>query len=372
MRRYLGVAVMTVALLLLRWQQHVFAWSFEDLAVYRQAGAAVLHGHSPYAAGATLPFTYPPFAAVVFLPFQAIGAVPAAVSISLLSAGSLVVVLRMSARAWPWPTLIVLGLACVALEPVLRTFRLGQINLVLVALVMLDVFLLPRRWRGGLTGVAAGLKLTPGIFVLYFALRRDWPALIRSAAGFALTIAVSSAVAPHPSWQFWTRLWYNPDHVGGVAYVDNQSLFGVLVRLTRSQHPARWLVLLLDLIALGLAVLAARRQLSGGDELAAVTCVGMAGLLVSPVSWSHHWIWLIPALFVLWRHRQWFGLVLLAGVGYLAPQWFTPAGGLREFHQNGWQELLCASFPLVGLIFLVLMLLARPGPLVAGGAESAV
>ena len=140
-----------------------------------------------------------------------------------------------------------------------------------------------------------------------------------------------------------------------MAYVDNQSVFGVLVRLTRSEHPARWLVLLLDLAVLAVAVFAARRQLAAGQQLAALTCVGIAGLLVSPVSWSHHWIWLIPALFLLWQRRSFVAFGAWRRSGYLAPWWFTPAGGLREFHQSWWQQLLCASLPLAGLLFLGVM-----------------
>jgi alpha-1,2-mannosyltransferase len=116
----------------------------------------------------------------------------------------------------------------------------------------------------------------------------------------------------------------------------------------------------LVLAALGLAGLAATRQLRAGDEVAALTCVAFAGLLVSPISWSHHWVWFAPAILVLLARGLRRGAAVLALVPALAPQWWTPSTHLREFHHHWWQTALCLSYALAGIGFLLAMCRTLP------------
>jgi len=125
--------------------------------------------------------------------------------------------------------------------------------------------------------------------------------------------------------------------------------------LTHNLHPAYASYAALALCALGLAGYAAWCQLSLGNEVAALTCVAFGGLLASPISWSHHWIWFAPALLVLVARAQWRGAAVLALAPALAPQWWTPAGALREFHHQWWQTALCLSYTVAGVSFLVAM-----------------
>jgi alpha-1,2-mannosyltransferase len=289
---------------------------------------------------------------------HAIGPAGAAVLITWMSAASYAVITATLARGlgFSGQLLVTVCVAGLVLEPVLRTLRLGQINLILVALVVADIFLLPNRMRGVATGIAAGIKLTPGIFILYFLLKRDWLAAGRCVLGFAITIAVSAAITRDDTRLYWTKLFYNPNHIGGVAYVDNQSLYGVLVRLTHTQHPPLPVSAGLSLSAVALAGVAAHRRLRTNEQVAAVTCIGIGGLLASPISWSHHWIWLIGAVLVLIERGQYRWAIALGLISYLAPQWFTPYGGLREFRQAWWQIGLCNLMALSGLVFLLLML----------------
>jgi alpha-1,2-mannosyltransferase len=351
-----------VLALFARWTTGIWYWSFGDLAVYRTAGAAVLHDVSLYRPTTGLPFTYPPFSGLLFVPMHLIGSWPAALLLTAVSAASYIVVIVICARRLQFsPEAVVLaGVGFLVFEPVIRTFRLGQINLVLVALIVVDCFVVPRRYRGLLTGIAAGIKIVPGVFVLYFAIRREWDSMVRAAVGFGVSVGLSGLFIPRDTWTFWTKLFYDPGHVGGVAYVDNQSLFGVLTRLTRSEHPPVLISGALVLGALILSAIAAHRQLRHGDEVAALTCIGIGGLLASPISWSHHWIWLVPAVLVLMRRKQYVAAGLIGGISYLAPQWFTPAEGLREFHHNWWQASLCACMAGTGVLFLALM--CRPIP----------
>jgi alpha-1,2-mannosyltransferase len=158
--------------------------------------------------------------------------------------------------------------------------------------------------------------------------------------------------------------------VGQQAYISNQSLYGQLVRFTRDLHPATSVYAPIALGALGLAAYAATRQLRIGNDVAALTCVAFGGLLASPISWSHHWVWFVPALLVLIARGQHRAAALLALAPLLAPEWWTPSTQapytyIREFHHHWWQTWLCLSYAIAGVAFLVLMSVrspsARPG-----------
>jgi alpha-1,2-mannosyltransferase len=253
--------------------------------------------------------------------------------------------------------LAALGLA---LEPVQRTFWLGQVNLLLAAMVVADCFLVPVKARGLLTGIAAGIKIIPGVYVIYFLLRREWLSVLRAALAFAATVGVSAIASPHDATHFWTKLFWDPNHVGQQAYISNQSLYGQLVRFTRDLHPATAVYAPIAVGALSLAVYAAIRQLRIGNDVAALTCVAFGGLLASPISWSHHWVWFVPAILVLIARGQRRAAALLALVPALAPEWWTPSTQapytyIREFHHHWWQTWLCLSYAVAGVAFLVLM-----------------
>jgi len=363
LRWTLPAAALALGLLFARWRTGMFDWTFVDLAVYRDAGSIVLHGGSVYStATGALPFTYPPFAAVLFAPLAALDLSLAAVLMSTLSALALVVVVTVSGRAvgvppgWLGPA----SVAALALEPVWLSLQYGQINLLLTAMILLDCFVVPPRYRGVLTGVAAGIKLTPGIFLGWFLLRRDWRAAVLTGAGGLATLLAGALVDPGGSWRFWTKLWHDPGRVGGLAYADNQSLYGILARLQRSLHPAELLVLSIDVVTLLLAGYAARRQLKVGQRLAGLTVIGFAGLLVSPVSWSHHWTWVVPALFVLWQQRRWAGLLVVAVASYSAVQFLPPNSFGVELQATWWQQVCYANLPIAGGLFLLLMLTVPP------------
>ncbi len=368
------VLVMSLRCLLLaavfasvRWLSDVWQWPLLDLDVYRRGAGELLHGRSLYDAAPhfphpDLPFTYPPFSAAAFVPAYLAGPVVAGVLLSLASLGSYALVMMTCARrlGLAWSTAVPLSVLGLAIEPVQRTFWLGQVNLLLAAMIVADCFLVPARARGVLTGLAAGIKIIPGIYVVYFLLRRDWASVARAAGAFLVSVAVSAVASPHDAAKFWTKLFWNPDHVGQQAYISNQSVYGQLVRLTRSLHPPGALYAALVLGALGLAVYAAHRQLRAGDEVAALVCVAFGGLLVSPISWSHHWVWFAPAVLVLVARGRRRAAAVLALVPALAPQWWTPSTHLREFHHHWWQTAMCLSYALAGVAFLAMMCQSVP------------
>lgn len=367
-----------------RWLGDVWHWPLLDLSVYRRGAGELVHGRSlydnaPHYPHPELPFTYPPFAAALYVPFYAVGAVLAGIAQSLLSLGCYLLVTLTCGRrlGLSWPRLLPMAALGFALEPIQRTFWLGQVNLLLAALVVADCFLVPARFRGVLTGVAAGIKIIPGVYVIYFVLKRQWWSVARSVVGFAATIGVSAIASPHDATHFWTKLFWDPNHVGQQSYISNQSLYGQLVRFSRNLHPATSVYGPIALVALALAVYAAYRQLRVGNDVAALTCVAFGGLLTSPISWSHHWVWFVPAVLVLLARGQRRAAVILALVPALAPEWWTPSTQapytyIREFHHHWWQTWLCVSYAVAGLAFLVLMARdsAAGTPSVAGEGPS--
>lgn len=252
---------------------------------------------------------------------------------------------------------------CLLLEPVYHTLYLGQVNLFLLALVLTDVRRAARGQSAGIAvGLAAAMKLTPAIFVIFFLLARRTRAAAVAAATFAGCGLAGYLIAPHASRLYWTRLFYDVRRVYA-PYVSNQSLYGAVSRIAGGDaHVPGWYVLLpLTAGAIGLATAAilARR----GDWLGGAAAAGITGLLVSPISWSHHWVWIIPALAVVIRagHR-----VAAAGGALLfavALPWWTLDAGLG-FH--GLQTVVGDSYLLAGLAFVGWLarcaLARRPAP----------
>ena len=323
-----------LAWLLVTWSGHYPI----DLDVYRLGGLAWLEGRSLYV-GFTgppldpqLPFTYPPIAAVLF---SGLGLVPASLQNPLVVASGFValtaVCVAVAGKVRPdlkWTAGPLSAIGALALDPVWTTYGYGQINLFLLALVVVDVLLVTdRRRRGVLIGVAAAIKLTPAIFVLYFLVRRDWRAAVTSTATFAGLAVAGFLIAPGDSLQYWFHSLLNPDRIGDMSLSTNQSIRGVLrgLGLAPGVETVLWVMLAAAVVAT--AVFVARRT---GDDLVALFVVAGAGLLASPVSWLHHWVWCVPVLvFLALRGNAWpaFAAVFLVFVtrlhGFDTYVWLT-------------------------------------------------
>jgi alpha-1,2-mannosyltransferase len=286
-----------------------------DLAVYREAGRVVLHGGDPYAPAfgrnlrVPLPFTYPPFAALASVPIALLSSAASIVAWTTMSLGLLLAMAWLAAQpalvaaarrgsAIRWRVLgPLLGLGSGVLAwtiPLTQTIAFGQVNLPLALGCCVDCLWTSRR-RGVLVGIATAVKLTPGVFILYFAVTRQWAAAMRAAIAAAVCELLAIVLLPRPSREYWLHLVFAPTRAGNPGYFTNQSLFGVITRF----HLAAWLwpVAALAVAALGLwrAALAHRR----GQELVAVALVGLTGLAVSPISWQHHAVWIVLVIGVL-------------------------------------------------------------------------
>ena len=146
--------------------------------------------------------------------------------------------------------------------------------------------------------MAIALKLTPAVFLLYFLLRRDTRMLIVTAASAVVATLMGFAFAWRDSWEYWTDTVRNTDRIGTATLNTNQNIAGTLARLGLDEGDRFVLWTLLCVVVLGVTIWATRRLLRAGEPVLALICVAMFGLVVSPVSWSHHWVWALPTVLV--------------------------------------------------------------------------
>ncbi len=275
-----------------------------DSAVYRSGALAVLRGEALYEHltatphwAVDLPFTYPPIAAVLFTPLAFLPTQLAWAVFAVATALGVGAVLRWTTGATPSPLLFA---AAFSLEPVWRTISYGQVNVALMALVVADL-LRPTRFAGVLIGVAAAVKLTPLIFVLHLLVTGRVKEAGRALATFGGLHLLGFVLLPGDSARYWGSAILSGNDATGNGYFTNQSLSGVVQRLTAG---AGWAPVLVAVLSVGCVVVAAvlaRRAHLRGEHRGAVLVTAFCGLLVSPISWSHHWVWVVPLVALLVR-----------------------------------------------------------------------
>jgi alpha-1,2-mannosyltransferase len=353
---------------------------YVDLAVYRWGArhafdASQLYDLAQPVSG--LRFTYAPFALLVLWPFGAAGLLaPAAfTALSLLAlartswllAAHTGTLLPRVGRGWMATAL--LG-ATLLVEPAGGTLLLGQVNLLLLWLVVEGLLgpLWERRggaWGGVLVGIACAIKLTPGIFLVLLALAGRWRATITGAATVLATIAIGWVLLPEESRAYWTGAGTDAARVGALEYAPNQSLDGVVWRLAGpGGNDAAWIAA--ALVLGGGALLLARRAWLQDERATSVGLAGLAGLLASPVSWTHHWVVLLPLVVGLLgtaRHPVAVRVLTLAACAVLSSRvvWRVPQLDGREFHLDPLQQLAASSYVLASLALLVAAWLAVGG-----------
>ena len=349
---------------------------FVDLQVYRMGGAAVLHGDRLYQLRLVwLPFTYPPFAAVAF---AALAVVPWKVAVTVLTGASVValpvalyLVLRLpgpareQTRERAWTLALAVAAAAIWLEPARATLGYGQVDILLTAAVLYDLSLPDTaRRKGVMIGLAAGLKLTPAIFAVYLLVTGRRRAAATAAAAFAGTVAAGFSVLPASSAWFWSGQFASPGHVSPVQNPQNQSLYGALARAMHTAHVLPvWLPLATAAAVAGLALAAAASR--RGDEALGFSLCAVTGLLISPISWIHHWVIVIPALLVAGltadRARRagnvaaavlvTAAITAIAVIGWTKLAGDTPRSGWLAL--PAWALVRSVSYVLIGLAVLV-------------------
>lgn len=348
-----------------------------DLSVYLHGGRAVLEGQSldGYADPVTgLPFTYPPFAAIAMAPWALLPGWLAAALWTGASVAALAVVVALVRRHLGLPTpgwLVALVTAgALALEPVWQNLAFGQINLLLMAAVLVDLLRPERRWSGVLVGIAAGLKLTPLVFVVLLVLVGRRTAAGRAALVFAGSVAAGFVVMPGWAGSYWTDGLLDARRVGPPALAHNQSVYGVLARLLDGPPPTLvWLVVAVPLA--GGVVLVAAGWWRRGDRVLGTCLAALAMLLASPISWSHHWVWAVPVALVLWERSRW-AAAAWAAVFLARPFVWLPFGLDREHAWATPEHLVGNAYVLAALAVSVgaALALRHPAPPVEPRARS--
>jgi alpha-1,2-mannosyltransferase len=388
--------------------------AMRDLVVYRDGGLIVRHVPPAYDAHRASPlydwtgqhgvqFTYPPFAAVLFSVASVLSwtAMRWAMTLASLAALGLALWLVFGALGYRDRRAVRMGATfgisalALATEPVQQTLSLGQVNVLLMLLVVADLTtggaLAPegktRWWHGLGIGIAAGVKLTPLIFIPYLLLIRRYRQAATASAVFAATAALGYVILPHDSGTYWAHgLFLKANRIVFLGTRGNQSLRGVLTRLAGSVSAGTlpWIAAAVLVAVAGLvtaALLYRARQ-----PVPAMLACALTGLLVSPLSWDHHWVWVAPGLALLAhlgavaRRRAartaWWaagaGLFLVfacwpqfwnlsqsgltpAGLGWYAPGTYFATGSkpwYHEFHWHGLQLLAGNSAVLTGLACL--------------------
>jgi alpha-1,2-mannosyltransferase len=356
-----------------------------DLNVYRMSGVSVLQGQPLYTIltqpPQLLPFTYPPLAAVFAVPLALIPwsaaqlvwvpviYVPLAVVIWYAFAPLL---RRVSGPAGLRAAVFaVVFAACAYLFPLRDEMRFGQVDMVLLAMAVADCAARAPRWpRGVLVGLATAIKLIPGVFIVYL-----WLSGRRRAALTALATAVTGTLGawlllPRDSKTYWTSAIFDPGRLGSNSGTSNQSLRGMLIRVfLPGQAPgAVWVVIAAAVAVAGFAV--ARRLARESREMEAIAITALLGVLLSPVSWIHHYLVVVVVIgAILADGRSPRRVAIAAGTAVyfaLTIPWWGQSLLARHDVPALVARAVQDAFGIAGLVLMVIIALLpaarRPGP----------
>ncbi|WP_327359238.1 glycosyltransferase 87 family protein [Streptomyces sp. NBC_01304] len=326
-----------------------------DILVYRAEGAAVANGSDLYGFTVTqwaLPATYPPFAAILFVPATWVPVSVLKAAFVIGNAALLALLVHLSFRfakvpAKPW---LVLAATAVGLwlEPVFQTLLFGQINLALACLVLWDLSRPAGAvGKGFALGIAAAVKLTPGIFVVYLLITGRVREAGTAVASFVGATLLGVLVLPGASVEFWSRRIFETTRVGKAWIIDNQSLQGLVARLLSDPEPGPLWLAPAALLGAGGLWLARRAQRT--SEPWGVLVTALTALLVSPISWSHHWVWCVPLLAVLIAEERLKMAVLVLVVFMARSFWIMPHQGDLDLHYPWWLQPLASPYALLAL-----------------------
>lgn len=286
-----------------------------DVEVYREAGVSILTGRPVYSAMTEapqlLPFTYPPFAAILaiplaLVPFGVVGWLWTALQIAATTAIVWYAGWRLIHRTGPLVpiTLALLTAPMLWLHPVSDGIRFGQVNAFMVLACLMDLRhprpgLLRRIPPGVLVGLAMSIKLTPGVFVVHYLLNRRWREAF-TAIGTAVGVTLGAwLLLPEASFTFWGGALQDPARLGPNAGTANQSIRGFLLRVGPDGllGDAIWFLLVAVVGFIGFSL--ARRAYRLGDSISEVAAVGLMAVLLSPVAWIHHLHWMVVVVFAV-------------------------------------------------------------------------
>lgn len=350
-----------------------------DLMVYRNGSPFLLHGTlydwhlAHFSQQFPLPFTYPPFAAVVFIPLSYLPWVAVRWLWQLISVACLWWLVRLSLRliarddttgqtddVWRRRAMFWTALA-LWLEPVRTNLNYGQINIVLAVIVLAGMASTRPGLSGLSVGLTAGIKLTPALSGIYFLATKRWTAAIWSAVAFAGTVAVAYVISPAQSRLYWFHLLVETNRIGPVGSAINQSLRAALTRTLGYDVGSGPYWLVAAAIAAVLTFFALRAAVRAGDTLIGIVVVQFFTLLVSPISWSHHWVWVVPALlWLVYGRAAGQRLTIICAIAWLVATGSYVVSFLLDMQPSIWVisrpwylSALGWIYPVVGLFTLI-------------------
>jgi alpha-1,2-mannosyltransferase len=314
--------------------------------------------------GDNLKFIYPPIAAILMTPLLLGPYVMWQVIWTILGTAALISVLRR-VRV---PRGIVLGILAAALvlamEPIRTTVGYGQVNTMLMALVVIDLLPgspeRPRRIpQGALIGLAAAIKLTPLLFVVFAVIIWKRRLAIVAAVSFGFFTLIGLLLQPSQSVAFWTGLGKGEVNTAGPIYVGNQSVTGALTRWLAEDRTTIIAALLIGFAVAGLATLVAAWWWRRGEQVFAVGLVGLATCLASPLSWTHHHVWAVVLLVAVTMTSTlptwsvWLGRTWMIWVSLCLPLAVLPYGSHKEVGYTAIQKLVGNLGPTLGTVLVL-------------------
>ena len=363
-----------------------------DMQVFRFAGVSLVRGAPLYEAGLngqrdSLLFNYPPFAAAVFSPLALFPVDQLRLVVPFLNLAVLAAAIRRCLQAlgirggWELRSLTMLGTGSLLwLEPVRTTIILGQINLVLLAIVVFD--LLPsttqRGWRGVGVGVAAGIKLTPLLFIPFLLLTGRVRAAAIAGGTFVATVAFGFAIAPSQAQRYWLRGTFDDvRRIGPINSTGNESLRGLVGRIGMSATTTTLVWVLAAALLAGASLAVAAFADRRGEDVLAVAICGLASAAVAPFAWGYHWVWFVPLAVVLGERAIVRGsrssAILLGALWVATASWITgwrppasgmmPPAGVMTLTSGGWPGLLTRNIYVVALVATLILTVARGRPI---------
>jgi alpha-1,2-mannosyltransferase len=380
------ITPLALALLLKLWQglyHYPGSWML-DLKVYRFAMDLAFSGVDPYSVAQSggknvpigalpvggLSFVYPPFSLLLFAPFALLsldmsGFLWTALSVAALQVSIFYPLKRIGVRqplAWAVGSTV----PALLLSPVDQALQAGQLSLVLLGMVVLDLHLPEQhRLKGVLIGLAAGLKIIPAIFVLYLVVTRQFRAAAVAALTAVGTVAAGLILFPRYSISYWSVLVFDTDRIAPPGWIPNESLRAMLARVFHDGHSSYWPWLASTVVVVVAAFLLVRHSIVLGEETLGITGVAVLALLVSPVSWHHYWVWLVPIIVYVvhlaMKYRSpllWACITLpVLVVALRVNEWFMPMPPYNALELHG-APLVTSSMCTIATIALLFGLLA--------------
>jgi alpha-1,2-mannosyltransferase len=350
-------------------QGHV--WPYDpntvDLRVYHLTVEDMVNGHDIYLTstpGDNLKFIYPPIAAILMTPLLLGPFLLWQIIWTVLGTGALLSVLRRIRVSRGLAMGVIAATFVLAMEPIRTTMGYGQVNTMLMALVVADLLPddpdRPRRIpRGALIGLAAAIKLTPLLFVVFavFIWRRR--VAVMATVSFAFFTLVAWILLPKESWEFFHSLGKGEVNTAGPVYVGNQSITGALTRWFTEDRATVIAALVVGFAVAGVATLVAAWWWRRGEKVFAVGLVGLATCLASPLSWTHHHVWAVILLvavtmrsslpgWAVWLSRAWAIWIALC-----LPLAVLPYGSHKELDYTAGQKFVGNLGPTIGTLLVL-------------------